>query len=114
MLKKLKIPLSIGDRVYFKTPLDKPGNRVPFLELLDYSVVDGRLQWTFKSDKNQFVIGRVKDQQTIPFFEGMWVTASIPVTLHYKIKGLAIDFIFGVSGIVTVDRVEKHTITDNS
>lgn len=102
MLKKLRIPLSIGDSAYFSTPMDGSSKERPFVTLEDFKVMDGRIEWTLVTNKGQLIVGRVKDQQKVPIFDGMWVAVSIPVTLHYKMKGLALDFIFGVPAIVDI------------
>ncbi len=101
--------MSIGDIAYFSTPMDKAGNDRPFVILEDYSVQSGRIEWTLRTNRGNIITGRVKDSQKVPIFEGMWVAVSVPVTMHYKTKGLALDFIFGVPAIVdiTINRLDK-------
>ena len=107
MLKKLKVPLCIGDKAVFTSPMDKAGVSQPFVVLEDYSVKDGRIEWSMKTDKGEIITGRIKDQQRVPIYSGMWVAVCIPVALHYKPKGLAVDFIFGVPAAVDIRLVKQ-------
>lgn len=104
MLKKLRLPLEVGEKAYFVTPMNKPGDVLPYVVLESYSVKDGRIEWLMKTDKGQFINGRIRDQQPNPLYKDASITLAIPVTLHAKSRGLAPDFIFAVPSMVNIQK----------
>lgn len=101
MQRKQRLSLEIGEKGYFLSVKNKKGDQLPYVQLEDFLIRSGRVEWTLKTSAGHIISGTVKDKQTNPLFHGGWVALAIPVTLHTK-RSLAPDFIFQLPGIVTI------------
>jgi hypothetical protein len=88
MNQRLRVPLSVGDRVVFKSPLNEH-----WMQLESFFVSAERIEWKAKLSNGQLIEGRIRDQVTMSQIKGSWVCLAIPVIVHTYKKN-SIDFMF--------------------
>lgn len=99
MLKKLSMPMAVGECAFFTLA---GSDREPrFLCLTDLKVTRGVLSWEMMSDDKQIVIGNATAETLNPFFRGRhgngcWIKPCIPIRMHVRNGGLAVDMIFRI------------------
>lgn len=104
MFYRVRIPVSVGKRVYFKSPLDEF-----WLQLDSFSINQDRICWSGALSTGQILEGRIKDQISIPSIKGAWACLAIPVVVHVFSQN-SVDFIFCVPTSFTVEaRDSKET-----
>lgn len=97
MLKKLSMPMALGECAFFALA---GSDREPrMLQLTDLNVTRGVLSWEMTADNGEIIVGNATAEIKNPFFrgrDGCWVKPCIPIKMHVRNGSLAMDMLFRI------------------
>lgn len=97
MNHRLRVPVSVGNKVVFKSPKEEHS-----FTLESFSVSPDRITWIARLSNGESIEGRIKDEVKLPFIKGAWACLAIPVVVHVYAQN-SIDFIFCVPSSFQVE-----------